>query len=189
MALSHAGVLGAFVILLMAIGLAGPMVTQAKNDLKTATQADGSTPIVNQYQDTTYGIRDITFGKFTYAMHNGTALPTPFAPPSSNGAMTINLWDTDVSTDDQKKGKAMSEAGFAFVFMGMLITIAFVVAAFTQMIPVDAWMIGLVMFVFNLIGVSLAVDYPFQIGMIADGEGTIGWGGALLIVGFILNRP
>jgi len=41
---------------------------------------------------------------------------------------TTNRWTEDCSTDECKQAKAMSQSGFAFIFMGMLLNITLIIS-------------------------------------------------------------
>lgn len=50
---------------------------------------------------------------------------------SGSTKTTIDQWDADCNdpgADECKTGKAMSKAGFAFVFLGMLVNVAFIIS-------------------------------------------------------------
>jgi hypothetical protein len=157
--LMPAGGVAALALLFTVIGLAGPMASQETTDSTS-----------NMTTTTTFGIRDMT---------------TKF----STIEVTTNLWDIDCpdGADDCKKSQKTSQAGFAFCFMGMLVSLVFLAACFTQMIPLGAWMVGLVMFVFYLIGVLCAVTFPYNDKNKDVGVWTTGWGVGLLVTGLVFN--
>ena len=120
---------------------------------------------------------------------------------SAGGTTTTNRWTEDCSTDKCKQAKAMSQSGFAFIFMGMLLNIALIISLVkangygTDMLPSPlgekmptAGICG-VLLLFNLIGTVLTItalhagiDTSSTVMQEADENKKLGFGAFLLII-------
>lgn len=99
-----------------------------------------------------------------------------------------DLWDQENPNETQEKMINTSKAGFAFCFLGMLLSLAFLAACFTDKIPVSAWILGVAMTLMYVIGVACATQYPYidQNDAMLD-KMKVGWGAGLLWTSLVFN--
>lgn len=118
---------------------------------------------------------------------------------------TTDQWDADCNdpgADECKTGKAMSKAGFAFVFLGMLVNVAFIISLVkangvgSDVLPsplgekMPTAGIAGVLLLFYFLGAVLAIhsvpasiDTSTDLGKLQDDKKKLGAGSAFLIIG------